>query len=115
MNICLGRSAKLVKDFRIEKGLLRVSNRLFHPKFGAPFHIAWAELRLLANRDQNFAKLAWHMRMTNGLYEARKDDPAQDIADAAAFDAHVTATWLLGCALISSVKSSADDARRNAV
>jgi AcrR family transcriptional regulator len=76
---------------------------MLHLQFGAPFHIACAELRLLAARDSSYSQLAWHMRMTNGQYEAFKDDPTFDATGASAFDAHATAIWLFGCALANAI------------
>jgi AcrR family transcriptional regulator len=75
---------------------------ILHLQFGAPFHIACAELRLLAARDASYSQLAWHMRMTNGQYEAFKDDPTFDATGAGAFDSHATVIWLFGCALANA-------------
>jgi AcrR family transcriptional regulator len=60
--------------------------------------IAHAELYLLAARNEGLADLAWHMRMTRGIYWMEKTRPG-GLPDRDAFDAHAVAIWGLGCAL----------------
>jgi AcrR family transcriptional regulator len=60
--------------------------------------VAHAELYLLAARNEGLADLAWHMRMTRGIYWMEKARPG-GLADRDAFDAHAVAIWGLGCSL----------------
>jgi AcrR family transcriptional regulator len=71
---------------------------------GAPMFLASAELCLAAAREPTLGDMAWMMRMTRGLYQYRRGDPAFDPAGRAAFLSHIRSIWMTGCALVHAAR-----------
>jgi hypothetical protein len=70
--------------------------------YGKYFFLGAVELRLLAARNIEFSHLAWRLRMMNGLYELRKDDPTFDEFSLPSFAVHARACWAYGAGLVQT-------------
>jgi AcrR family transcriptional regulator len=68
--------------------------------YGKYFFLGTVEFRMLAARNSEYSHLAWRLRMMNGLYELRKDDPTYNQFGLDAFAVHARAFWSSGLGLI---------------
>jgi AcrR family transcriptional regulator len=78
---------------------------------GEFFFMGSVELRLLAARDSLASGLVRRLRVMNGLYEQRKDDPDYDPFGATAFAVHARQLWAQGAALILGATGSHEGLR----